>query len=130
MEASKENAEVIVVNDNRHRYLLSHQFATRAAIYCGGIGLVGVFGVPALFSTIGFTAAGPAAASFAASWQAAGFLPGVFSLVQSAAATNAIGLTAAKAGIAVGPLKAYYDAKLAKLNRIKNDKKSWLRSKL
>lgn len=130
MQTSKQNAEEISADENRQQHSFSRQFLTRAALYCGGAGLLGFYGVPALFSMFGLTAVGPTAASTAAAFQASGVLPSVFSLLQSWSATNAIGLTAANVGAGAGVVKAYYDAKKTKQNEMENDKKPQLRSKL
>lgn len=125
-----QNVKESSVTDDQHHFSFAREFTKKAVVYSGGIALVSLYGVPALFSMLGFGAGGPIGYSLATAWQATGYLPGAFSFVQSAAATNIVGVTMAKIGAGVGATKAYHDTQKAKRNQMKDDKRSRLQSKL
>ncbi|CAF3642929.1 unnamed protein product, partial [Rotaria sp. Silwood2] len=50
------NNELVDTNNQQHSFLM--RFGTRALVYTGIAGVVGMFGIPAAFSFIGFSSIG------------------------------------------------------------------------
>ncbi|CAF4652356.1 unnamed protein product [Rotaria sp. Silwood1] len=103
------NNELVDINNQQHSFLF--RFGTRTLVYTGVAGVVGMFGIPAAFSWIGFSSIGVTAGSWAAWWQATHFVPGIFGIMQSVTATGAVGVLFTKVGMGAGVIKAYMDAK-------------------
>lgn len=116
METTKNDSQELTVSDVNSQSSFLNHFGKKFALYAGATALVGMFGVPAVFSWIGFGSVGVTAGSWAAWWQATHFAPGIFSLVQSATATGAVSALATKVGVGGAVIKAYYDARMKNQN--------------
>ncbi|CAF3271475.1 unnamed protein product [Rotaria sp. Silwood2] len=122
-----DTKEQISTNNQQNSFLV--RFGKRAFVYTSAVGVVGFIGIPTALSWVGFSSAGIKLGSLAAAWQSTHYLPGAFSLVQSAAATGAAKGVLTSVGV-IGALKqAFNDAK-KNPNETNIDNHQKIRSKL
>ena len=114
MVTTKRDAEELAVSEMNRQSSFLNCFGTKVVLYSGTATLIGMCGIPAIFSWIGFGSVGVSAGSWAAWWQATHFAPSIFGLVQSATATGAASALVTKIGVGSAVMKAYYDAQMKK----------------
>jgi len=136
METTKQDTKNMAVSnnneligDNNQPSSFLRRFGIKAAVYTGATALVGLYGVPVVFSWIGFSSIGVTAGSYAAWWQSIHFVPGMFGFMQSVTATGAAGAFVTKVGVGGALMKAYIDARANKSEKEENIKQE-VRSKL
>jgi hypothetical protein len=119
MEPTKQDNQELVISETNQQSSFWSRFGKRAVIYSGATALVGMCGIPVVFSWIGFSSIGVATGSWAAWWQATHFAPSIFALMQSVTATGTASAFITKVGVGSALAKAYYDAKMKNQNEPK-----------
>ncbi|CAF0876266.1 unnamed protein product [Adineta steineri] len=90
-------------------------------VYATTAAVVGTVGIPALLSTMGFTATGIVSGSWAAWYQATYGIGPAFAWLQSVSVTGAAAASVTKIGVAVAAMKSYFFSGSCKKNTAEDD---------
>lgn len=116
METTNKESQEVAGSEISPQSSFLRRFGTKVVVYSGAAAIVGMCGIPALFSWIGFGSIGVTTGSWAAWWQASHFVPGIFGILQSATTTGAASALFTKVGVGGAVMKAYYEAKMKSQN--------------